>query len=41
MAFIPPTAGEKYFARLILSVAKNLQSFEDMRTVDGILYPSF
>ena len=41
MAFIPPTAGEKYYARLILSVAKNMQSFEDMRTVDGFLYPSF
>ena len=41
MAFIPPTAGEKYYARLILSVAKNLRSFEDMRTVDGVLYPTF
>ena len=41
MAFIPPTAGEKYYARLILSVAKNMQSFKDMRTVDGFLYPPF
>ena len=41
MAFVPPTAGEKYYARLILSVTKNLQSFEDMRRVDGVVHNSF
>ena len=41
MTFVPSTVGEKYYARLILSVTKNLQSFEDMWTVDGIQYDSF
>lgn len=41
MAFVPPTAGEKYYARMILSVAKNLQSFRDMRTFNGTTYDTF
>ena len=41
MTFVPPTAGEKYYARLILSVTKNLQSFDDMRSVDGVSYECF
>ena len=38
LVYIPPNAGEKFYARLILSVVKNLQSFDDLRTVDGILF---
>ena len=38
--YIPPNAGEKFYARLVLSVAKNLQSFEDLRRFDGVLYDS-
>ena len=41
IAFVPPTAGEKYYAQLILSVAKNLQSFLEMHTVDGVEYDTF
>jgi hypothetical protein len=41
MVFIPPNAGETFYARLILSVATNLRSFDDMKTVCGVLYPSY
>ena len=38
LVYIPPNAGEKFYARLVLSVAKNLQSFDDLRRFDGVLY---
>ena len=38
LVYIPPNAGEKFYARLILSVAKNLQSFDDLRRFNGVLY---
>jgi hypothetical protein len=40
LVYIPPNAGEKFYARLVLSVAKNLQSFEDLRRFNGVLYGS-
>jgi hypothetical protein len=40
LVYIPPNAGEKFYARLVLSVAKNLQSFEDLRKFNGVLYPT-
>ncbi|CEG68158.1 hypothetical protein RMATCC62417_04472 [Rhizopus microsporus] len=36
-----PIAGERYYLRLLLTSARDLKSFEDIRTVDGILYPTF
>jgi hypothetical protein len=41
MVYIPPTAGEKIYARLILSVTTDLRSFEDMRTVDGTIHSTY
>ena len=38
LVYIPPNAGEKFYARLVLSVAKNLQSFDDLHRFDGVLY---
>jgi hypothetical protein len=38
LVYIPPNAGEKFYTRLILSVVKNLQSFEDLRRFNGVLY---
>ena len=38
LVYIPPNAGEKFYACLVLSVAKNLQSFDDLRRFDGVLY---
>ena len=40
LVYIPPNAGEKFYARLVLSVAKNLQSFDDLRRFEGVLYDS-
>ena len=38
LVFVPPNAGDRFYARLILSVAKNLQSFRDLRTYNGVVY---
>ena len=38
LVFIPPNAGERFYARLVLSMAKNLQSFTDLRTYQGVIY---
>ena len=40
LSFIPPNAGEKYYARLILSMVKDLRGFDDLRTFEGVLYPT-
>jgi hypothetical protein len=40
MVFIPPNAGERFYARLVLSVVKSLQSFQDLQTYNGIVYGS-
>ena len=40
LSFIPPNAGEKYYARLILSVVKDLRGFDYLRTFDGVIYPT-
>jgi len=40
LGFVPPNAGERFYARLILSVVPNLQSFRDLRTFDSVTYPS-
>src|SRR2546423_2770538 len=41
MYFIHPTAGEQYYLRMLLSIVRGATSFENLRTVDGFLYPSF
>ena len=38
LVYIPPNAGEKFYAHLILSVAKNLQSFNDLWQYNSVLY---
>lgn len=40
ISFVPPNAGEKFYARLILSVVKNLQSFDDLQFFEGVHYPT-
>jgi len=39
--FVPPTAGERFYLRTLLTVVRGPQSFEDLRTYNGITYPSF
>jgi hypothetical protein len=38
LVYIPPNVGEKFYAHLVLSVAKNLQSFNYLQRYNGILY---
>ena len=33
--------GERYYLRLLLTVVRGAVSFEHLRTVDGIVYPTF
>ena len=40
LIYIPPNAGEKFYMQLVLSLAKNLQSFTDLCTFDGVMYPT-
>lgn len=40
LIYIPPNAGEKFYVQLVLSLAKNLQSFTDLCTFDGVMYPT-
>ena len=36
-----PFMGERYYLRLLLTVVRGPRSFEHIRTVDGIVYPTF
>lgn len=36
-----PSTGEAYFLRILLNIVKGVTSFEDIRTIDGMLYKSF
>ena len=41
MYFASPSSGERFYLRTLLTVVKGSTSFEDLRTVDGIIYPTF
>lgn len=41
MYYCSPLAGERYYLRLLLTVIRGPRSFEDLRTVDGVVYPTF
>ncbi|KAI9922282.1 hypothetical protein PsorP6_000562 [Peronosclerospora sorghi] len=41
MYFVPPTSGERFFLRLLLTVVPGAQSFEHLRTVDVVVHPTF
>jgi hypothetical protein len=36
-----PVQGERYYVRLLLTIKIGFTSFEDLRMVDGRLYPTF
>ncbi|XP_024010374.1 uncharacterized protein LOC112085394 [Eutrema salsugineum] len=37
----PTEYGEEYYMRLVLDLVRGLRSFDDIRTVGGVVYPSF
>lgn len=41
MYFCNPLQGERYYLRLLLTVVRGPASFEDLRTLDGVVYPTF
>jgi len=42
MYFVPPnTNDERFYLRTLLAVVKGPKSYEDLRTLDGVLYPTF
>lgn len=41
MYWVSPLAGERFYLRTLLTMVKGATSFEDLRTVNGILYPTF
>ena len=41
MYFVPPTGGERFYLRTLLTVCRGPKSFTDLRTFEDILYPTF
>ena len=41
LRFCPPSAGERYFLRLLLTVRAGCTSFEDLRTIEGEIHATF
>ena len=39
--FVGPNLGERFNLWLLLTIVKGPTSFEDLRTVDGVIYESF
>ncbi|OMO61834.1 DNA helicase PIF1, ATP-dependent [Corchorus capsularis] len=39
--YIPPVAGEVYYMRLLLNIVRGARCFEDIRTVEGVVYTTF
>ena len=41
MYFVPPTAGERFYLRTLLTVAKGPRSFGELRTYNGVIHDTF
>ncbi|XP_057418629.1 uncharacterized protein LOC130712828 [Lotus japonicus] len=41
LQYVPPGIGELYYLRILLTVQKGCTSFESIRTVKGVVYPTF
>lgn len=39
--FVPPGSGERYYLRLLLNCVRGPTCYEDIRTIDGVVYSSF
>ncbi|XP_048493212.1 uncharacterized protein LOC104903169 [Beta vulgaris subsp. vulgaris] len=38
---VTPDSGKKYYLRTLLNFVKGLTCYEDLRTIDGLVYPTF
>lgn len=36
-----PTSGERYYLRMLLNTVKGCRSYAEIRTVDGVVHPTF
>ncbi|KAG4949627.1 hypothetical protein JHK82_042850 [Glycine max] len=41
LIWVPPTTGELFYLRMMLTTSKGPTSFEDIRTVANVLYPTY
>lgn len=41
MFYAHPASGERFYMRLLLNIIPGAQTFEEIRTVDGIIYPTY
>ena len=41
LIWVPPTTGELFYLRMMLTACKGATSFEDIRTVENVLYPTY
>ena len=41
MYFVGPSGGERFYLRMLLTAVRGPQSFEDLRTVNGVVHPDF
>ncbi|KAG4946872.1 hypothetical protein JHK87_042879 [Glycine soja] len=41
LIWVPPSTGELFFVRMILFVAKGPTSYDEIRKIDGVRYPTF
>jgi len=41
MYFVPPTGGERFYLRTLLTVTRGAKSFTDLRSYENIEYPTF
>jgi len=41
LIWVPPTTGELFYQRMMLTACKGATSFKDIRTVENVLYPTY
>ncbi|XP_077249067.1 uncharacterized protein LOC143888491 [Tasmannia lanceolata] len=39
--YVHPSSGERYYLRMLLNIVRRPMSYEDIRTVDKVIYPDF
>ena len=41
MFYVHPSSGERFYLRMLLNIVKGVQSFEEIRTVNGVTYETY